>query len=126
MNATFIDPLFPKECNTTPQMHFIAVDSRYRDKGKYPDPNEFAVDIDPVFKNVVSIELVYAVYDKLGTEQYVNLCINEIDSYLVSNNSSIEGAFTQLPLTKPLNEYTSQKFRSIYVFPNPMAKIGGW
>jgi hypothetical protein len=102
---------------------YVVVDSRFRDKTKYPNANSFVVNLDTVLKNVVSIELVYAIYDTLGTERYINLVIPEVRSFLVSNNNVVEGAFTQLPLLAGVNEYTSQKFKSICEFDAPIAKL---
>jgi hypothetical protein len=109
--------------SNTPETIYLAVDSRSRDVSKYPDANNFVVDFDSPFKNIISIELVYALYDKLGTERYVNLCIPEIRNFVLSNNNILTGAFTQLPLNLPTNEYTYNKFRSIKVFNPPLSKL---
>lgn len=112
-----------QEVKTRPEKTYVVVDSRFRDVTQYPNANSFVIDFDTPFKNVMSIELVYAVYDKLGTERYMNLYIPEISSFLKSNNNIIEGAFTQLPLVKHVNEYTSEKFKSIKSFDPPLAKL---
>ena len=122
MNRPF-HTLHIQEVKTRPEKTYVAIDSRFRDTTKYPNPNEFVVDFDTPFKDIMSIELVYAVYDKLGTERYINLNIPEIASFLKSNNNIIEGAFTQLPLVEHVNEYTTQKFKSIKIFNPPLAKL---
>ena len=81
------------------------------------------MDLDTPLKNIVSIELVYALYDKLGTERYINVCIPEIRNSVISNNNIMSGAFTQLPLNYHTNEYTADKFRSIKVFNPPLTKL---
>jgi len=123
MNRPF-NTLHIQEVKTRPEKTYVVVDSRYRDVTQYPHVNSFVVDFDTPFKNVMSIELVYAVYDKQGTERYINLCIPEASSFLKSNNNIIEGSFTQLPLVDHVNEYTGNKFRSIKVFDPPLAKMG--
>jgi hypothetical protein len=101
----------------------VAIDSRLRDKTKYLNPAEYVVDLNMSFKNVVYVELVSAIYDKFGTEQYVNLYIDELASNLVSNNNTLSGAFTQLPLTLPVNHYTSSMFKSVRLFEQPLSKL---
>ena len=118
-----MNTLINTKVNTRPETTYVVIDSRFRDMDKYPSVNSFVVNFDTPFKEVISIEMVYAVYDKLGTEKYVNVYIPEISSFLKSNNNAVEGAFTQLPLIQHLNEYTSQQFRSIKVFDPPLAKL---
>ncbi len=104
---------------------YVVADSRYRDVSQYPNANHFAFDFDSPFKNVISIELVYALYDKgVGNETYVHMLIPELCNFLLSNNTTTSGAFTQLPLNKATNEYTSNKFKSIKVFTPPLSKLG--
>lgn len=106
------------------EVHYVAVDSRARDRALYPDPASYVVPFDRVFKEVVSVELVYALYSKAGDEDYVNLAIDELSPNAVSNSNAVAGAFTQLPLRKPKNEYSRGTFRSIKVFPAPLNKLG--
>lgn len=106
------------------KIHNVAIDSRMRDKGKYSNPADYVIDFPHSFKNVVYVELVLAIYEKFGTEQYVNLYIEELSSNLISNNNIISGAFTQLPLTKPLNRYHHGLFQSIRIFEQPLSKLG--
>lgn len=103
--------------------YFVAIDSRYRDKTKYSATNEYVVDFPHPFKNVVSVELVHAIYEKFGVEQYINLYIEELAPNLHSNNNIIAGAFTQLPLINPLNAYDSSQFRSVRLFDQPLSKL---
>lgn len=102
----------------------VAIDSRFRDKAKYPNAAEYIVEFPQAFKNVVYVQLVLAIYDKFGTEQYVNLYIDELASNLVSNNNIISGAFTQLPLIHPLNKYDQTMFESVKLFEQPLSKLG--
>lgn len=106
-----------------PETVYVVVDSRYRDLSQYPDANHFAFDFDSPFKNVISIELVYALYDKVGNERYIHLCIPEIRTFLLSNDNKTSGVFTQLPLNNATNEYTCNQFRSVKVFNPPLSKL---
>jgi len=103
--------------------HF-SVDSRYRDVELYPSLSQYVVNIPTPFKNVVRVELVSAIYEKYGTENYLNVHIDELGGNLESNNNGIVGVFTQLPLIHPLNLYSSDQFRSVRVFERPLAKLG--
>jgi hypothetical protein len=123
-NTCIVSPFTVQEYQNRPYTYYLAIDSRYRDKNRYPTPNYFAYDLNNTLKNVMSIELVYAIYDKIGTEKYVNLQINDLcDSNHLSNASGMESAFTQLPLLNYTNEYTSNQFKSIHVFNPPIAKL---
>ena len=103
---------------------YVSLDSRKRDKNLFPSASQYHVNFDRVFKDVVSVELVYALYAKFGDEEYVNLYIEELVPNMISNCSQISGSFTQLPLMNIKNEYTSSsKYRSIKVFPTPMNKL---
>lgn len=102
---------------------YLTIDSRNRNTQSYPSPNHYIYEFDDVLKNVDSIELVYAIYDKVGTDFYVNLHITELSPNAISNNSAIRDSFTQLPLLTYLNEYSSEKFRSFKKFIKPIAKL---
>ena len=105
-------------------VHYLSIDSRKRDRFLFPDASRYVVDFDRVFKDIVSVELVYALYGKFGDEDYVNLYIEELVPNMVSNCTRIGGSFTQLPLLQPKNEYTSaSKFRSVKVYPTPLNKL---
>ena len=121
--AIILTRMFSNMVSNISETIYLAIDSRYRDLSKFPDANNFIVEFDTPFKNIISIELVYALYDKLGTERYINLCIPEIRNFVISNNNILNGAFTQLPLNLNTNEYTSDKFRSIKVFNQPLSKL---
>lgn len=124
MNTTTISPFHTPDVVYKERKVYVAIDSRYRDRTAYPNENYFTVEFPTCFRNVMSIELVYASYDKIGTERFVNLRIPELDTFVVSNNNAIEGSFTQLPLIYPVNEYYADKFRSIREFNPPIAKLG--
>jgi hypothetical protein len=79
---------------------------------------------DDVFHNVVSVQLVFAVYEKTGTETYVNLRIDELSPNLIANSSYITGSFCQLPMIQPINMYDTSMFKIIKLFDRPLAKLG--
>ena len=111
----------------TRRVRTIIVDSRQRDKKAYPSPNSYVVKLSDELRNVESLELVYAIYPTFGTESYVNLFVSELEergSVVTLDSAEVSGAFTQLPLINPINEYTpARHFRSISSFRIPLAKL---
>jgi hypothetical protein len=105
----------------------IVVDSRQRDIQIYPRANSYVVKLNEELKNVVSLELVYALYPTTGTESYMNLFVDEVDnrgSVVTLDSSEISGAFTQLPLVHPHNEYTpARHYSSLSVFRAPLSRL---
>jgi hypothetical protein len=101
----------------------VGIDSRYRDISKFLNPYEYVISFDNIFKNVISVQLVFAVYEKNGTDLYVNLHIDELSPNLISNSNFITGSFCQLPMLQPLNSYDSGMYKCIKVFEKPLAKL---
>ena len=56
--------------------HIFAVDSRQRDFSKFPDSNEYTIDIPEYYKNIKSLELKAAIVPK--TEYNIHSCNKEI------------------------------------------------
>mgnify|MGYP006285428833 CR=1 FL=1 len=108
------------------KVHNFTVDSRFRDTNLYPKANQYVVNIPTPYRNVIKVELVNAVYEKYGTENYLNMHIDELEGNLESNNNQVAGIFTQLPLIHPLNVYNSgiTDFRSVRLFERPIGKLG--
>lgn len=105
------------------EIHHVGVDSRYRDTKKYPHSYEYTVPFQDVYKNVVSVELVFAVYEKVATDLYCNIYIEELTPNLKSNSNIIEGSFTQLPMVNNINTYDRGQYRSIKLFDKPLSKL---
>ncbi len=101
----------------------IGVDSRHRDITKFPNPSQYTVYFDNIFQNVVSVSLVFAVYEKTGTELYVNLHIEEMSPNLISNSNHVSGSFCQLPMTTTLNTYDTSMYKCTKQFEKPLAKL---
>lgn len=118
---------YEKALDIPSETYYLAIDSRFRNKTAYPNPWNYVVNLDDVFKNVISVELVYAVFEKVGTEQYVNLCIDELTPNVFSNSNYIKGSFTQLPIVpniyRAFQIYDNTKFKSIKVFQKPLSKF---
>lgn len=107
------------------KIHNFTVDSRFRYHDLYPNAHHYVVNIPTPYKNVIKVELVNAIYEKYGTENYLNLHIDELDGNLESNNNQVSGIFTQLPLINPLNVYNGglTDFRSVRSFERPIGKL---
>jgi hypothetical protein len=103
--------------------NFLTIDSRDRNKETYPTPSTYVYFLYDVIKNVEKVELVYALYEKVGTEFYVNLHIDEFPNNVLSNNTTIRGAFMQLPLITYMNEFAADKFTSSQSFQKPISKL---
>ena len=105
--------------------HVLLVDSRKRDPARLRDPNHYVVDFEDVFRNVESVELVHAVYHKFGTENLVNLRIDELNNRIFSNCHAVTDSFTQLPLVNYVNEYNGgvTHFQSYRRFRVPLEKL---
>ena len=103
----------------------IVVDSRSRDVANYPDPGTYVAQLSETIRDVVAVELVFAVYEKCGTETYVSLFIDEFQCRAVSNSQTLCDAFTQLPLVSYLNHYSggTAHHASEVRFPAPLEKL---
>lgn len=101
----------------------VGIDSAFRDRAKYPSASEYIIPFDNIFKNVVSVQLVFAVYEKNGVESYVNLHIEELSPNLVANTQAISGSFCQLPLMNTQNVYDTSMYKCIKTFEKPLAKL---
>lgn len=101
----------------------LGIDSTFRDVAKYPASNKYVIVFDNVFKDVISVQLVFAVYEKNGIEPYVNLDIEELSPNLISNSQYLANSFCQLPLLEPLNTYNTSLFKCIKTFEKPLAKL---
>lgn len=106
------------------EVYHIGIDSKFRNKQKYPDAHTYVIDFENVYKNVVSVELVFAIYDRTSTDFYCNLHIDELGHNLDSNSTHISGSFTQLPMIQNVNTYDRSLYKSIKIFEKPLAKLG--
>ena len=105
--------------------HVVFIDSRHRDTASYPDPNHYVIHLDDTLRNVDSVELVFAVVYKFGTEDVVNLFIDEIPNRIYSNAQAVTDAFTQLPLVHYVNEYHGgyNSYQSYKKFRVPLERL---
>ena len=122
MENTYQEKVIPVET------FYVFIDSRYRDTSTYISPSQYAISFENVFKNVITVELVHAIYGRSGqdTEKYVNLYIEELSPNIVSNYNAGMGAFTQLPFYNPVNnlyEYNKQSYSSLRKFEKPLMKL---
>lgn len=106
---------------------FLFVDSKSRDSTVHVSPSQYVVDFDNVFKNIISVELVHAIYGRLsGNDMYVNVHIEELNPNVTSSTNASKGSFTQLTFFNPVSDryqYTQNMFRSIRRFDKPLMKL---
>jgi hypothetical protein len=107
----------------------VFIDSRCRDMTQYITPSKYTIHFLTEFSNVVSVELVHAIYGKgNNTDKYTNLHIDEIESSVISHVKACHGAFTQLPFCNSHNvnelfEYTQSQFSCIHVLQQPLLNL---
>lgn len=112
-----------EETTIPTEVYHLGVDSKFRDKNRFPNPHTYYIEFENVYKNVVSVELVYAIYERTTTDQYCNLQIEELGHNLHSNSNHISGSFAQLPMIQNINAYDRSLFRSIKIFEKPLSKL---
>lgn len=107
---------------------YVFIDSRYRDNSTHISPSQYIIEFENIFKNVISVELVHAVYGKntANEEKYTNMHIEELTPNVISHINASKGAFTQLPFYQSHNDlylYEKQNYASIRKFEKPLMKL---
>ena len=100
----------------------LLIDSRERLLKVYPNANDYVINLDNILKNVISVNLIYAIYPKAGIEFYVNLIIDEFNSKCISNNQVLRDSFIQLPLLNYYNEFRQDVHNKV-TFLKPISKL---
>tara|TARA_Y100000389_G_scaffold162654_1_gene165521 strand:- start:540 stop:1139 length:600 start_codon:yes stop_codon:yes gene_type:complete len=100
----------------------LLIDSRERLYKVYPNANDYVINLDNILKNVISVNLIYAIYPKSGIEFYVNLIIEEFNSKCISNNQVLRDSFIQLPLLNYFNEFRQDVHNKV-TFLKPISKL---
>lgn len=110
----------------------LTVDSRFRDRGRYPEPHSYVIEVDDELRNVVHVELVHALFRRQGTENFVVLHVDELQPGMHQVATSMGGtsrgvndAFTVIPLKDIVQEYNGgyTHFRSVARFAQPLARL---
>lgn len=122
MDTGFREKVIPVET------FYIFIDSRSRDLATYISPSQYVIEFDNVLKNVISVELVHALYGKTGLddEVYTNMHIEELNPNVISHINASKGAYTQLPFYTATNDryqYNNQLYTSIRKFEKPLMKL---
>lgn len=103
---------------------YVCVDSRDRDKSNFPQPNSYVITFPDTIFQVWEVELVYAQYQRFAAEFYIYLILDECSpNSIVMNNSTLQNAFTILPLNGMFNEYNSSMYKSVKRFFPFKAKL---
>lgn len=110
----------------------VIIDSSFRDTNMYTSPSRYVYHLPDAISNVKSIELIEAVYDRIGTDKYVNLQIDECvhsPSDLSTNSQVILKSFASLPLAPGGHICTFAKssdagVRHVKLFDPPIGKFG--
>lgn len=105
---------------------YVNIDSKYRDRSRFPNASYFQFEMDTALKNVSQIELVYALFpnQQVKNTRYYNLFIKELDDGIITNTP--HSPFTQIPLVNLSSmfvEHVIAKFRSVYVFNPKLQKM---
>lgn len=108
------------------RVHIINIDSRNRDFRRHPRACLYSMDLPEVLRDVVSVALVFAVYEKFGSEYYCHLSIAELDPAVVtpcSTCNAVHNGFTQLPLLDERINVFAGQYRAERTFAQPLAKL---
>lgn len=87
------------------RVDYVVVSSSDRDITNYPNPSRYVFNLPFELKNVVRIEVVNGVIpdqNNVSREPYLLLNIDELDSVMISNNSTINNGFALLHLSPPI------------------------
>lgn len=115
--------------------HFILIDSRLRDISKYITPAQYAFELETPLQNVMSIELVHAIYSKndSNNEKYAYMCIKEVPIkrfLFTTQGNSFDGEhiFTYLPFYKQSKdtieyEFNPRMLNTKYILEHPISKL---
>lgn len=108
----------------------IFIDSTYRNSETFPSPSSYVYHLDDVMSNVRSIELVEALYERVTTDKYVNLKVDELvysPSDISSNSQIALRSFAHLPLIAgpvcAFQKSSSGGMRYVHHFDPPLAKL---
>ena len=88
----------------------VFIDSKCRDMTKYITPSQYSILFEKELSNIVSVELVHAIYGKGNTNDiYTNMHIEELNmNGVLSHVKACCKAFTQLTFSNPINEHREQ------------------
>ena len=94
--------------STTLSARCVNIDSRDRNRGKYPNSNKFLVQVNPdgdsieaglftTFKNVKSIRVVEAILPAIAQSfAYISLRVEELEDTMVGTNDVLKKSFAML------------------------------
>jgi hypothetical protein len=104
----------------------IFIDSKKRNTTEHISPSKYVYELPHEFNNIVSVELVYALYGKAGQDtnhMYVDMYIDELQPQVEGNKTP----FTQLPFFKSnddLYEYNTNQYKSTCKFQrSPLSNL---
>lgn len=88
----------------TKRSNYLSINSKDRDYVQYPSSSQFAIDLDPEYRNVTSIELITAIIpdtNNVINEPYLLLNIKELDTLMDSPGKELSESFAMLQLAQP-------------------------
>ncbi len=110
----------PSQPNLSYTEQFVSIDSRHRDRTKYPDPSHYVIHFSPAagqtdgaaipnrYKNIKSIELVagrVANQNSVLDQQYLNLEIEEISGPYDATGTGTQKAFAKMYFDKVVGNF---------------------
>jgi hypothetical protein len=111
------------------EIHYVCINSSDRDTGKYSKVNNYKIDLQDIFKNVHSIEIVAgSVANKNSVQSYPYLII-KLDGldHLTFSNNNINKGFSLLYLKPTSGAHVQPELgclqRNVRIFKTPLASL---
>lgn len=104
-NFTPLSVINEPDIKYTTRVDYIVVSSSDRDITNYPSPSRYVFNLPFELKNIIRIEVVNGVIpdqNNVAREPYLLLNIDELESVMISNNSTINNGFALLHLASPI------------------------
>ncbi len=96
--------IYEKNISYNERVDYFTVSSKDRDVSIFPKSNRYTIQLQKEYKNIVRIELIQAVIPDQNSvllEPYLLLQIDELDSFISSNDNNISKAFSIIQLSIP-------------------------
>lgn len=111
------------------EIHYVCINSSDRDVTKYPKVNDYRIDLQDVFKNIHSLEIVagsVANQNSVQTFPYLIVKFDGLDHLTFSNNNINKG-FSILYLKPTAGAHVQPELgclqRNVRIFKTPLASL---
>lgn len=111
------------------EIHYVCINSSDRDATKYPKVNNYRIDLQDVFKNIYSIEIVVGSVANQNAVQALPYLVVKFDGmdHLTFSNNNINKGFALLYLKPTTGAHVYPELgclqRNVRYFKTPMASL---